>query len=58
MGALIYIRDNIRKTVEYYDEKTTSLSDYSFIMKNLPLKDGIQKDIKNFVNNNFKENWA
>jgi hypothetical protein len=38
MAALIYIRDNIRKTIEYYDEKTTSLSDYSIIIKNLPLK--------------------
>ena len=57
MGALIYIRDNIRKTIEYYDEKTTSLSDYSFFMKNLPLKEGIQKDIRNFIENNFKADW-
>jgi hypothetical protein len=40
--ALIYIRDAIRKTYEYYDEKTTSLSDYSIIIKNLPMKSGIQ----------------
>jgi hypothetical protein len=53
LAALVYIRDKIRKTVQYYDEKTTSLSDYSFIMKNLPLKDDIQQDINNFVNNKF-----
>ena len=57
LAALVYIRDNIRKTVQYYDEKTTSLSDYSFIMKNLPMKEGIQQNIKNFVNNKFKEDW-
>jgi hypothetical protein len=53
MLALIYIRDNIRKTIEYYDEKTTSLSDYSFLIKNLPKKKGIQGDIRRFVNEHF-----
>ncbi len=53
MLALIYIRDNIRKTIEYYDEKTTSLSDYSFLIKNLPKKNGIQGDIRRFVNEHF-----
>ena len=48
--ALIYIRDHIQKTKEYYDEKTTTLSDYSLIFKNLPLKNGIQADIVRFVN--------
>lgn len=26
-------------------------------MKNLPMKEGIQQNIKNFVNNKFKEDW-
>lgn len=55
--ALIYIRDNIRKTYEYYDEKTTSLSDYTLIIKKMPLKDGIQKNIKDFINEGFKKDW-
>lgn len=41
------------KTLEYYDERTTSLSDYSLIVKNLPMKDGIQKGIKDFINKHF-----
>jgi hypothetical protein len=52
--TLLYIRDNILKTKEYYDERTTSLSDFSFIIKNLPLKDGIQQNIRDFVHNHFK----
>ena len=55
--TLIYIRDNVKKTIEYYDEKTTSLSDFSLLLKNLPLKTGIQSDIKNFIHFHFKDKW-
>ena len=55
--ALVYIRDNILKTMEYYDEKTTSLSDYSLIIRNLPLKEGIQRSIKDLINSHFSSKW-
>ncbi len=55
--TLIYIRDSIKKTYGYYDYKTTSLSDYSIIIKNLPDKTGIQQNIKDFINKNFKYQW-
>ena len=51
--ALVYIRDNILKTMEYYNERTTSLSDFSVVIRNLPLKEGIQKNIKDFINIHF-----
>ena len=33
MGVLLYIRDLISKTRNYYDERTCSLSDYSILAK-------------------------
>ncbi len=41
MFTLLYIRDKIRKTNEYYDERSTTLSDYSVTLKHLPRKKGI-----------------
>lgn len=55
--ALLYIRDNINKTMQYYDERMTSLSDFSLIIKNLPLREGIQKSIRAFIQHHFKEKW-
>ncbi|EFX59898.1 hypothetical protein DAPPUDRAFT_346550 [Daphnia pulex] len=40
LGVLLYIRDLITKTRNYYDERTCSLSDYSVLVKNLPCKKG------------------
>lgn len=51
--ALMYIRDNIRKKYEYFDERKKSLSHYSLLIKNLPLKNGIQQNIKDFINKHF-----
>lgn len=51
--ALMYIRDNIRKKYEYFDERAKSLSHYSLVLKNLPLKNSIQQNIKDFINKHF-----
>jgi hypothetical protein len=48
--ALAYMRDVIRKTNEYYDEKTTSLSDYSILICNLPKREGMKKRLVQFIN--------
>lgn len=42
IGVLLYIRDLITKTRNYYDERTCSLSDYSIIVTNLPQKIGMR----------------
>lgn len=44
--ALIYIRNRIIKLEEYYDERTTSLSDFSIIIKGITKMKGIQGKIK------------
>jgi len=44
--ALLYMRDTIKKTNDYYDERTTSLSDYSIIINNLPHSIGIGAKIR------------
>ena len=33
---LLYMRNRLRKLSAYYDERNTSLSDYSIMMKNIP----------------------
>ena len=47
---LIYARNNLRKTAHYYDERTTSLSDYSILIKNLrpqkKIREKLQKVLK------------
>ena len=45
---LVYMRDNLIKLEAYYDERTTSLSDYTVLLKYLPKTKGVQKKIKNF----------
>jgi hypothetical protein len=37
--ALLYIKDKIIKTWEYYDEMESDLSDYAVMVKNIP--DGV-----------------
>ena len=49
MVALAYMRDVIRKTNEYYDERTTSLSDYSVLLCNLPKKEGMKNRLRQFL---------
>lgn len=49
MVGLAYMRDVIRKTNEYYDERTTSLSDYSILLCNLPKKDGMKNRLREFL---------
>lgn len=55
MLALIYIRDKIRKTNSYYDERNTSLGDYSVIMKEIPPCIGVQAKIRNLFSTYFKK---
>jgi hypothetical protein len=55
--ALLYIRDNINKTMQYYDERMTSLSDFSLIFRNLPLREGIQNSVRTFIQKHFKDKW-
>ncbi len=44
--ALFYIRDVLRKTNEYYDERTTSLSDYSIFLTKMPKQKGLGRKIR------------
>jgi hypothetical protein len=39
------MRDSLRKLNRYYDERNTTFSDYTFMLKELPLKDKIKEDI-------------
>lgn len=34
----IYMRDTLRKLIDYYDERCTTFSDYSILLKHLPKK--------------------
>jgi hypothetical protein len=47
--GLIYMRDTIKKTNDYYDERTTSLSDYSILISNLPKQAGTDHKIREFM---------
>lgn len=48
MFTLLFIRDTIYKTEQYYDERRCSLGDYSLIIEHLPAVDGIQGCIRKF----------
>jgi hypothetical protein len=48
------MRDTIRKTEEYYDERAISYSDYAVMIENLPTKENI-KDDENLKNKNIKQ---
>ena len=56
--TLIYLRDLIIKTRNYYDERTTSLSDYSIIVYNLPQKQGNRKKMVNFLSSGFDRSYV
>ena len=55
LGSLLYIRDLITKTRNYYDERTTSLSDYSLILHNLPKRKGTRKNLIKFLSQKFDQ---
>lgn len=48
------MRDHITKLEAYYDERNTSLSDYSVILKNIPKQKNIQLKLKQFFQKAFK----
>lgn len=50
---LLFIRDSIYKTYEYYDERMCSLSDYSLMFSKLPKIKGIKKRIRQYLTKNF-----
>lgn len=54
MMALMYMRNRIIKLEAYYDERNTSLSDYSIIVKGLPKITGVQTSLRNFLKQAFK----
>lgn len=49
LGVLVYIRDLIIKTRNYYDERTCSLSDYSLMIHDLPKRKGTKKKLIKFL---------
>jgi hypothetical protein len=49
LGFLIYMRDKIIKLESYYDERTTSLSDYAVILKNIPPQKNLQSKLREFL---------
>lgn len=52
---LLYMRDRLRKLSAYYDERNTSLSDYSIMMKKIPKVDHIQEKVRNFFEKGFSQ---
>lgn len=55
MFTLLFIRDTIYKTEQYYDERMCSLSDYSILVSKLPQTDGIQGMLRNFFKQGLNE---
>lgn len=54
--ALLYIKDKISKTWEYYDEMESDLSDYAVIVKNIPEKvTGIKQRFEDFFSQEIKD---
>lgn len=51
--ALLYIRDSIRKTYAYHDERDTSLSDFAIVIENIPEQKGLSKKLKEFFQSYF-----
>ena len=44
-ALLVYMRDHMLKLEAYYDERNTSLSDYSIMVKDIPKSKGIKKKL-------------
>jgi hypothetical protein len=57
LGILLYVRDLITKTRNYYDERTCSLSDYSIIITNLPEKKGMRASLTNFLQSSLPKSY-
>jgi len=54
--TLLYIKDKISKTWEYYDEMESDLSDYAVMVKNIPKgMSGIRERLKNFLTRDIKD---
>lgn len=51
--ALIYIRDKLTKANSYYDEISTTMSDYSLIIKDIPVTDRVQAKVRRMFNEYF-----
>jgi hypothetical protein len=47
--GLIYIRDTILKTLKYYEERNTLISDFAVIFMNLPQEAGSIGKIRSFL---------
>jgi hypothetical protein len=47
--GLMYIRDVILKTLEYYEERNTLISDFAVIFMNLPQDVGVIAKIRGFL---------
>ena len=52
---LVYVRDLIKKTRNYYDERTCSLSDYSLMIHGLPKRKGTYKNLIKFLDKCFNK---
>ena len=57
MLTLVFIRDTIYKTEQYYDERRCSLGDYSVLMTKLPEVDGIQALVRKFFDSGMSESF-
>lgn len=51
----MYIRNDMVKLEEYYRERSTDISDFAIIIKNLPRMPNIRKKIIRFFNSAFKK---
>ena len=47
--GLVYVRDTITKTRNYYDERTTLISDFAVIMHNIPRETHTEQKLKRFL---------
>ena len=57
MVTLLFIRDTIYKTEQYYDERMCSLSDYSLLISKLPQTEGTQSMIRKFFKEGMEEEF-
>ncbi len=51
IAFFIYMRDSLSKLIGYYDERNTTFSDYSVIMKYVPNKENIKESLKKGLQN-------
>jgi hypothetical protein len=58
LAVLLYIRDLISKTRNYYDERTCSLSDYSILVTNIPERPGMRARLTRFLSNGLPKPYS